>query len=318
MTGTTGDAGVGGQPARPFRWEGDVADQAALTALSSKLTPAHAGKAWRVVSTGALVYWNGAGFDSFAEAFGALGPDGEPCAITIGTVDTGPAGSDLQVEVVGAPPNLTLNLTIPRGIKGKKGEPGGPGPIRQAADYATGTHVDRTVPVWDSATEKWKPRPYPGLRGPWTIAEGQAWDGGAGFAASQSNISAAFHPIAQLSVPAQDVDWRPMIAGGVVVGTTDGAGDFSSRVDAEVRIGSVDGQIVALGSGMVWGADSFNRFQPYYGARGLTPDSTIGVVPAGQPVTLHVVLRRNKGTANYDYTMANAQIVCTARPVGAL
>ncbi|GAA5102632.1 hypothetical protein [Nocardia iowensis] len=317
MTGTPGKRGEQGEPARPFRWEGDIADQTALSALTPKLTMAHAGKAWRILSTGALVYWNGSGFDEFAAAFGAAGPDGQPCTITIGAVDTGPVGSELQASVTGTPPNLTLNLTVPRGIKGSKGEVGGPGPIRNAPDYADGPHVDRAVPAWDPTVGKWKPRPYPGLRGPWTIREGRSWDGGPGFVASEVGISAPTKNIAQLNIPAQDTDWRPIVSGGVVVRPDENWNQVTTRIDAEVRIGSVTGQLVALGTGFVTGASTLARFQPHYAVRGMTPDSTVGVVPARQPVTLHVLLRRS-GTANYDYFMEDASIVCLARPVGAL
>ncbi|WP_216917520.1 hypothetical protein OG225_07465 [Nocardia sp. NBC_01377] len=319
MTGTQGPVGPAGDSAAPFRWEGDIADQAALTALSAKLTSAHAGKAWRVLTTRALVYWNGTGFDSFTDAFGAAGPDGQVCTVTLGTVDTGAVGSTFQATLVGAAPNLTLNLTVPRGIKGRKGEAGGPGAIRQAPDYTDGTHLDRAVPVWNSGTQKWVPRAYPGLRGPWSIVENQAWDGGAGFVASQSGITTATKTVAQLNIPAQDTAWRPMISGGVVVRSVENSDQFTTRIDAEVRIGSATGQLVALGAGAVTGATTRARFQPYYGVRGLTPDSTTGVIGAGQPATLFVVLQRNSGgSANYDYTMAGSQIMCTARPVGAV
>ncbi|MFC6011372.1 hypothetical protein [Nocardia lasii] len=318
MTGLAGPVGPTGEAARPFRWEGDVADQAALSAIGAKLGIAHSGKAWRVLSTGALVYWNGSGFDSFAEAFGAAGPDGESCSVTIGTVETGPVGSDLAVTVTGVAPNLVLNFVVPRGVQGKKGALGGPGPLRQSPDYLDGAHANRAVPMWDGALGKWKPTPYPGLRGPWTINDNHAWDGGAGFVASQSNISAATKVVAQLNVPAQDTAWRPMIFGGVVVGSRENYDQFTTRVDAEVRIGSPTGQLVALGSGQVTGIVSRARFQPFFGVRNLTPTSSVGVIPAGQSATFSVVLSRNAGTANYDYIMDDSEVVCLARPVGAV
>ncbi|GEM30654.1 hypothetical protein NN3_16610 [Nocardia neocaledoniensis NBRC 108232] len=317
-TGAVGPQGPEGEPARPFRWEGDIADQAALTALVEKLGRAHAGKAWRVVSTGALAYWNGTGLDTFPEAFGALGPDGESCSVSIGSVTTGPVGSDLQVTVSGPAPDLVLDIVVPRGVKGLKGPDGGPGPIRQAEDYADGAHPDKAVPVWSATTGKWSGQPYPGLRGPWTIVGDRAWDGGPGFAPSQSGVSAASIVVAQLQVPAQDCAWRPMITGGVVVRPIEGSSEFTTRIDAEVRIGSASGQIVALGSGFVTGVHTRARFQPHLAARNVTPGSTVGVIPAGQAVTLFVVVRRGAGSANYDYQMADAQIVCTARPVGVL
>ncbi|MGM7646563.1 hypothetical protein ACSVDM_16810 [Nocardia sp. JW2] len=318
MTGVPGPSGPAGEAARSFRWEGDIADQAALTALATKLGTAQAGKAWRVLSTGALAYWNGTGFDSFADAFGASGPDGEPCSVSIGSVTTGPANSGLEVTVAGTPPNLILHIVVPRGMQGKKGPQGGPGPVRQAPDYLDGEHPNGAVPMWDAVLGKWKPASYPGLRGPWSIVNDRAWDGGAGFAPSQSGISAATKTVAQLNIPAQDTAWRPMISGGVLVRSVENSDQFTTRIDAEVRIGSATGQRVAVGSGHVTGATTRARLQPFFGVRSMTPDNPIGVVPAGQGVALYVVLSRNAGTANYDYTMAGSQIVCMARPVGAV
>ncbi|MGY2060666.1 hypothetical protein ACW9HQ_37870, partial [Nocardia gipuzkoensis] len=251
------------------------------------------------------------------DAFGAAGPDGIPCTVTLGTVTTGAVGSDLQATVTGAPPNLTLNLTVPRGVKGLKGEAGGPGPIRGASDYADTMTADGAIPVWDASIQKWRPRPYPGLRGPWSIIESRAWDGGNGFAPSQTNVSASQITVAQLSIPSQDCDWRPMITGGVYVQNWEGASSFKSRIDAEVHIGSVDGQIVALGPGFPASTNVYARFQEYFGTR-ITPDSAIGVIPAGQPVVFYVVVRRavSPNNVNYNYSQAGAQIICWARPVG--
>ncbi|MFD4432803.1 hypothetical protein, partial [Nocardia sp. NPDC058497] len=181
-----------------------------------------------------------------------------------------------------------------------------------------GAQTDRDVPTWDAALGKWKPVPYPGLRGPWTINDNVAWDGGAGFAPAESNISAATKLVAQLNVPAQDTAWRPLIFGGVIVASRENYNQFSTRIDAEVRIGSPTGQRVALGSGQVTGAVSRARLQPFFGVRNVTPDSAIGVIPAGQNVTFYVVLSRNAGTANYDYIMDDSEVVCWARRVGAV
>ncbi|MFJ4656135.1 hypothetical protein ACIP5Y_33105 [Nocardia sp. NPDC088792] len=314
LTGTIGPKGPAGEPCRAFRWEGDIADQTALAALAPKLGPAQAGRAWRVVEGNTLVFWNGTGFDTFTDAFGAAGPDGDSCTVTIGTVETGPVGSDLQATVTGTAPNLRLDLRIPRGVDGLQGDPGGPGPIRKAPDYADGTHVDRAVPVWDKTIGKWSPRAYPGIRGPWSIVESQAWDGGPGYAPSQNNVSASPNTVARLNIPAQDTDWRPIITGGVVVQSTDGNSAFDSRIDAEVRVGSATGQIVALGSGIGAGIDGHCRFQPYFGTR-VTPGSSVGVVPAGQSTTLYVALRRTANSSNYNYFLGGARITCWARPV---
>lgn len=313
-TGAPGGTGPAGPAAAVFRWEGDITDRAALDALAPKLGVAHAGKAWRVLDTNTLMYWNGTGFDSFADAFGAAGPDGHTNTVTIGTVTTGPAGSPLAAVITGSPPNLTLNLTVPRGIKGRKGEPGGPGPIRSAPDYADAHHTADMVPMWDSVTGKWVPRPMPAWRGPWSIAEAQAWDGGAGFAASQTDVSTSPNTVARLNIPPQDTDWRPWITGGVVVHNS--VSDNSARTDAEVRIGSAAGQIVAYGVGLGFDVDWYGAFIPHYASAGMTPASPVGVIPAATPVTLHVVLR-HLGSGTYSYIQTRSQICCWAVPVSA-
>ena len=46
---------------------------------------------------------------------GATGQTGATPNLTIGTVSTGPAGSDASASITGTPENPVLNLTIPRG-----------------------------------------------------------------------------------------------------------------------------------------------------------------------------------------------------------
>ncbi len=312
-TGGEGPTGPVGPAAVPFRWEGDIADRAALDALTPRLGPAQAGKAWRVLSTNTLMYWNGRGFDSFAEAFGAHGPDGQPCTVTVNTVATGAVGSELIATLAGTPPNLTLDLTVPRGIKGRKGDDGGPGPLRNAGDYQDGAHTQDMVPLWDTAAAKWVPRPMPSWRGPWSIVEHQAWDGGAGFIADQNPISAYPLTVAQINIPAQDVAWRPHVAGFVAVGVN--VTDASTRVDAEVYVGSASGQVVAKGSGFPYNLRLHNRFMPYFATSTMQPSSAVGVIAAGAATTLFVVLQRNLGSGGAGYYRTNSTIIVWAVPV---
>jgi hypothetical protein len=313
--GAAGPTGPDGPPAATFRWEGDIADRAALDALAVDLGLAHAGKAWRVESNNSLMYWNGIGFETFQDAFGGRGPDGQVNTITIGTVTTGAVGSDLIVTVTGTPPNLVLNLTVPRGIKGRKGDDGGPGPIREAADYQDGTHTQDMVPLWDVSAAKWVPTAMPGWRGPWSINEASAWDGGSGFSASATNIATSPNTIAILNIPAQDCDWRPFVSGGAIVRTV--STGSTDRVDAEVRLGSNAGQIVAMGSGLAYGVDWFNRLVPHFASTAMVPSGSVGVVSAGAAAALYVVLRRNAGSGNYTYTQTKASVTCWAVPVSA-
>lgn len=58
---------------------------------------------------------------------GTKGADGQTPNITIGTVTTGAAGTNASATISGTTPNLTLNLTIPKGDKGDKGDTGASG-----------------------------------------------------------------------------------------------------------------------------------------------------------------------------------------------
>ncbi|MFC9966344.1 hypothetical protein ACFVH4_19115 [Nocardia ignorata] len=313
-TGSPGPTGPQGPPAHRFRWEGDIADPVALAALAQTLGPAHAGKAWRVETTNTLMYWNGESFDSFLEAFGGRGPTGELNTLTLGTVETGPAGSDLEIEITGTPPSQVLNIVVPRGVQGVKGPLGSPGPLRDATDYDdTNPPIDGAVPLWDSATSKWTPQPYPGWRGPWTVFEGTAWDGGAGFVPSQISVSTNPNTICTVTIPAQDCAWRPMVFGGAFVRTT--ASDNSNRVDIEARLGSAAGQIVAQGPGIPFALDWFNKLGPQFNTPSMTPASSVGVVAAGAAATIVVVLRRNLGTGTYSYGRTGANLTVFAVPV---
>ena len=52
---------------------------------------------------------------------GTKGADGQTPTISIGTVNTGAAGTNASATITGTTPNLTLNLTIPKGDKGSNG-----------------------------------------------------------------------------------------------------------------------------------------------------------------------------------------------------
>ena len=55
---------------------------------------------------------------------GAKGADGQTPNISIGTVNTGAAGTNASASITGNSPNYTLNLTIPKGDKGSNGTNG--------------------------------------------------------------------------------------------------------------------------------------------------------------------------------------------------
>ncbi|MFE3060603.1 hypothetical protein [Nocardia sp. NPDC059239] len=312
-TGPTGERGPQGPQAYPFRWEGDIADQAALSALAAGLGPVQAGKAWRVASTNSLAYWNGSSFDTFPDAFGAHGPTGQPNTLTLGTVTTGPAGSDLQITITGTPPAQVVNLVVPRGVKGRKGPAGPPGPISAASDFdATVTRTDGMVPLWNAASGKWTPSPNPNWRGPWTINDAQRYDGGPGFVPDNTNITTVPYQIASLPIPAQDVAWRPFVTGGAMACTT--SNKTAERVVLQALL-SGSNTIVAYGDGHGWAVLRHLTLVPQIRTQAQTPASTAGVVPAGQDATIIVRIAASSGAPPLIYGRAYAHLAVWAVPV---
>ncbi|MFE3057627.1 hypothetical protein [Nocardia sp. NPDC059236] len=312
-TGPEGPQGETGPAAALFRWEGDIADHAALSALASTLGPSQTGKAWRVASTNALAYWNGTSFDTFADAFGAHGPTGVPNTLTVGSVTTGPAGSDLQITVTGTPPSQTVNLVVPRGIKGRKGPDGPPGPIRAASDFdSTITRTAGMVPLWNAATSKWTPVPDPSWRGPWTIVGDQRYDGGAGFAADISNSSTIPNPIATLPIPAQDTAWRPFVTGGAMLRCTS-----NKPAERMVLQAIISGPATIVGHGDGHGHNIFRHctLVPSLRANAVTPGGSTGVIAAGVAATIVLQIQATASAPPYDYIRDYSHLAVWAVPV---
>jgi hypothetical protein len=313
--GPQGPDGPQGPAAHPFKHEGDIADIAALNALATRLRPAHAGKAWRVLSTNRLMVWNGRSFDTFTDAFGGHGPVGETNTLTIGTVTTAAVGADTEVTISGTPPAQTIDVTVPRGVKGAKGPLGPPGPLRGASDYDNSvTHVDRMVPMWNPATGKWTPSPYPGWRGPWTLVEGSSWNGATGFVATNSSTTNP-RTIGEITIPAQDVAWRPFVTGGALIRLDNSGNHSAPRVD--VYLGSTSGQVVARGNGMPDGAWCFANLVPQWrSVNAMPPSSTAGVVSAGAATTLYLRIASGTGTTySVQYDRTRAHLAVWAVPV---
>ncbi len=304
--GNPGPPGPQGEPAYPWLWQGDVADMAALNAIRPTLTVSHRGWAYRVVSTNAVMYWDGETFYPFLSAFGAEGPRGLANELTIGTVTTLAEGAPATATITGTPPNQVLNLSIPKGGPGEQGDPGQPGPIMGSSDVDSSVALaEGYVLAYDSATSKFKPTPWPGASGPYGLSNSDFSSG--------SNVSAASSTIATRTIPAQPFAWRPRCEGGLSMQShvqSIGAG----RVDAEVRIGSATGQIVAQAPGFPSANWIRATFSPYFGAT-LTPESSVGVIPANTTVVLYVVINRNLGSSNYSWSNSLASLMVYCEPV---
>lgn len=307
LRGNPGGPGPQGDPAWPWKWQGDIADHAALNALAeSQLGAEQKGYAYRVVSDNSVMYWDGVEFYPFVNAFGAEGRQGPPNVLTPGSVQTGPEGSEVVVTITGESPNQVLNITIPRGGQGEKGEPGGPGPILQAADVdGSVTPGQDYVLSWDTATQKWRPVPYPGWKGPWGVASGNITSG--------SNISTAKTTVATLTVPPQSTAWRPYVEGQLSCQShVQTLGE--ARVDVFCRIGSDTGQVVAVGPGFPSADYFFSRLGPNF-QTAITPDSNVGVIPANQTATLHFVVERSGAARNYSISNSGGYFIVWAQPV---
>ncbi|OOL31204.1 hypothetical protein GQ85_15070 [Rhodococcus rhodochrous] len=304
--GNPGPTGPQGDPAWPWNWRGDVTDTATLDAIRPTLGLAHRGYAYRVVSTNAVMYWDGETFYPFMEAFGAMGPRGLPNGLTIGTVTTIADGLPATAEITGTPPNQVLNLSLPRGGVGETGAPGQPGPIMGSVDVdASVALADRYVLAYKGATGKFTPTPWPGAAGPYGLGESDFSSG--------SNVAAASSTVATRTIPGQPTAWRPRIEGGISMQShvsSVGAG----RVDCEVRLGSSTGQIVAQAPGFPSANWIRAIFYPYFGAT-MAPDSTVGVIPANTTVVLYVVINRNLGSSNYSWTSSGASLQVYCEPV---
>ncbi|MGW4364615.1 hypothetical protein ACWEKT_03135 [Nocardia takedensis] len=299
--GPSGPTGPEGAPAWPWLWKGDIADEAALFALS--LTTADARKAWRVVASNAVYFWTGLEFIAFEDAFLAPGRRGAANPLS-GMAQASAAGSSATAAVTGTAPGQVVEVTFPRGATGDAGDPGAAGRIQDAADVQIDTNHplgQSHVLAWDTASGKFRPVPNPRPRGPWVIGEKQ-------FAAAK-NILDASKVVATVTIPAQSTSWRPIVEGGLGLQS-----EGPTRCDVEVRIGGPDGDLVGYG----WG-HLVSRFSHVLISSShqypMQPGSSIGLVPANQTITLYVVVKRVAGAGSYNTYSNYSQLTVRAQPV---
>lgn len=94
-------------------------------------------------TTGQVLTWPGSGstlvWANQSGSGGGGGSPGQAATITIGTVITGAAGSDVNITNVGTTTDAIFDFTIPRGDKGVKGDTGAKGDTGNDATVAVGT-----------------------------------------------------------------------------------------------------------------------------------------------------------------------------------
>ena len=306
--GAKGIVGVEGEPAWPWTWQGDVANIAVLTALEPALGDEEAGFAWHIVDQNRIRLWTGSEWISFYDAFRHPGRQGPPNVLEIGTVGAGAIGSDATATLSDSSPTQKLNVTMPKGATGAQGELGVAGKILDASDVAVDPENpigDGMVLMWNSTLGKFLPAANPAMRGPWAIGSGQINAG--------SNLKDAPRTLGTITVPPQPTEWRPMVLGSLSMQQhvrTLGAG----RVDVEVRMGAVDGEVVGYGIGISAANWFVTRIFPKFEFP-LTPTSDVGVIPANQTTTFYLVTRRANGTSNYSLNVDVAALIVWAMPV---
>lgn len=302
--GPAGPAGAQGGPAWPWTWMGDIADFAALQSLNPGTSDAR--KAWRVVAEQAIYLWTGMDWIRFAAAFQAPGHQGPP-TVLVGAAVAGATGSNASAQITGTAPNQVLEITFPRGITGPTGDPGDPGPIADAEDVGdiSGIRQDFVL-AWNASAAEFRPIPAPRLGGPWAIA-GNQFTGG-------SNLSQSPKTLATMNVPAQPIAWRPIILAGNI-GIQNHVSSFDeSRVNIEIRIGGLDGELIGYGVSASLANNSMVMLHPRW-EYPIAPGSTVGIIPANTTATLYVIAKRVFGSANYSVQTANAQLIVMAQPL---
>lgn len=302
--GATGEPGPQGGPAWPWTWMGDAADFAALEALG--LGTGDARKAWRCVAENALYFWQGEHWIRFADAFQHIGHQGPPTVLA-GVATIGVTGSSATAAITGAAPSQTLQVQFPRGATGDAGDPGVAGAISEAADVGDlSTARQGSVLAWATAPGEWRPIPPPRIGGPWAIA-GSQFTGG-------SNLSASPKTVATMTIPAQPVSWRPIVLGGSIGCQSHVSTLGDSRVEVEIRLGSVDGELIGYGVGLAASNHTQVQFFPRW-SYPTGPASTHATVGPNQTASIYVVVRRVTGSANFTVITTGAQLIIGAQPL---
>lgn len=304
-TGPKGLTGPQGDPSYALILQGAVADQATLNAIT--VTNADKGKAWWVVASNEIRYWQGRYWVAFQDAMVGTGHRGPPNILT-GAAVNGSVGGSASAAFTGTSPAQILTITVPQGATGATGDAGAAGRIQDASDVDTSTQVlgDNMVLQWNATLSKFVPAGSPTWRGPWTIS-------GTKFAAA-SNSSDAPRTIASMTVPAQPHPWRPYVRGRLPM-QCHVAAVGNSRVDVEVRSGSEDGPLVGYGAGFPSANWIWTRILPKF-EQVLSPAATtIGVIPAGQTSTFYVRVIRAFGVDNYSTVTDIAGLTIYAMPL---
>ena len=302
--GDPGKRGPVGDYQDPIRFQAFIDDDADLP---DDLDPEHTGWTYANTTTRDVHIWDGGAWVHVEGVLADDGPVGPENLLTISGADSVlPAQGG--ASITGSSNTQHLHLTLPIGDKGTTGPAGPRVPIRQSEDYVEPTDTGPLANQLLGWVGLWSPVDPRALRHVYTLGE-------ADFTDVPTPANDAVRVAAQIVVPPQPWDWRPMVFGGLAVDANSGqSASTMTRIDMEIRVGEVDGSLIALGTGINSTREVVCRVMPFFDAE-IVPESQVGVVPAGSSVTLVVVLRRIFGAREWAHVRSRGSLVVNMSPV---
>jgi hypothetical protein len=310
--GPKGPPGPRGRPRTTFAKQGEIPDAASRPV---GLGPDDRGKWWHRLDDDGMDVWDGTAWKHSPGAVGPQGPIADANTITVDDTTHQEAITAAAVEFSGTTAAQHLKVTVPAGPPGVTGSAGASGEITASPDYDPTQGVANRSPfAWNNARRRFRAMAPPNGYGPWSFYETD-------FAASSGEIVADKIIAAQFVIPAMPFVWRPIVYGHMHA-YVDGSGSAYFR--ASVRLNTTEGVVVS-GYRSKIGANAYQYvpLTPLYAddesTKTLSPVSTYGTVPAGQPANLVVAVERLgtsfNSTVKIGFNQSRASLVVFARPV---
>lgn len=308
--GKKGDKGDKGDPG-PGLWFRHLITHPSQ--LPQDLRQVDAGAAYPDTNSKSLWVWDGYDYLEVPNFIGLRGEPGITPNFQVGTVEPGLTASVSINETASTDEVKILDFTLPQGPKGDKGNPGPAGdggPISSASDVdLTRPPADGEALTWNGAA--WAPRSVLAPVGPWAMGPLQF------NSVVQPNLgseSVSEQLIGSMTIPGLPYDWRPLIAGGVIMlKSVEGV-----RLDVEVHVGDAQmGDVIGRGIGQVGAQDVLEpvHIVPHY-EPGVTPSAAYGVVAANTATDISVVVKRRVGTmGEWEFLRDMASLVLIALPM---
>lgn len=257
------------------------------------MTEEQVGWAWPIIGKSEAIVYNGVDLVRVPLFDGKQGVPGISPQLAGETAVVSGTATALQLVEI-APSIWQLQGTVAKGEKGPPGVTGPQGPsaaIQGAADVQGPFIEGQTVVM--GAGGKFVAAD---LAQPSGVYKKSGADSDWSDVDTGSNWRGDTIQLTMLQIPAQDFAWEPEVHGHVecqYIG-------IAVRFDAEVRLGSASGPLVALGPGMAstallstWTSRSI---QPA-AEETTNPATSATIVPAGQVANLYLVLRRIESAA---------------------